>query len=93
MEHLLELFKPKFLPTPEADPTLVVFEKEIQPEVNHPPEQQVVSQSETGTTSRADKPSEYDSMPLVVLKTLEELMQENKAIRNHLENKDEMFKE
>ncbi|CAI8604037.1 unnamed protein product [Vicia faba] len=93
MEPLLELFKPKFIPAPKVNLTLVVSEQEIQHEVTPPPKKQVISQSKIGTTSRAEKPSEYDFMPLVVLKTLEELKQKNELVRSCLDKQDEMFLE
>lgn len=78
---------------------MVVYEKEvqteqeIQPEVTSPPEQQVFYKYEIGTNSGTDKPSESDYMPLVVLKSLEELKQENVAVRSRLEKQDDIFKE
>lgn len=79
----MRLFKPKFLIAPETDLTLVVSKKEIhteqeiQLEVTPPFEQQVISQIEIRTTFRIEKPSESDSMPLVVLETLKKLNHEN----------------
>lgn len=106
MEPFLELINPKLLTAPEADMAMVVYEKEVETEQADTtlvdpkftstyevtlPEQQVVSQFDIGSTSRM-KPSESESIPLV-LKTLEELKQENEVVRSRLDRQGNMFKE
>ncbi|CAI8588296.1 unnamed protein product [Vicia faba] len=105
MEPLLEMFKPEFLPAPEVDLALVVSKQEVwteqetQLKFTHPFEQQIISQSEKphefelGTTSGSVKPYEFDFMHLVVMKTLEEIKQENAVVKTRLNKQGEMFKE
>lgn len=71
----------------------VQTEQEIQPEATSSPEQQVFFQFEIRTTSRDETSSESDYMPLAMLKTLEELKQENEGVRSCLDKQDDIFKE
>ena len=64
-------------------PSAPKVEQEI--EITPPPE------SEIGTISQT-KPSESELIPLV-LKTLEQLKQENEVVRSCLDKQDDMFKE
>lgn len=87
IEPLTEMFTPKTPLTPEAE---VVIENETKDGTEFPPTPSPETAIATISWTRSVEEDEH--IPLV-LRTMQELKQENEVVRSRLDKQDDMFKE